>query len=211
MLTPFNDGSKNRVIKRQLLNTAGFTSFELTIVLILVAILTAILLFKIELLQYSRYNKLSVKLTAQAFQSAVDITHNLWLVKGDTEKAENPQELKNQTSLSGSLASHLDLEKSLLTNYGKGNVQMSSKGWPIDAADTSRNSSTCTRLWDGLLTNTSPMVKVFAGSNNERAQAPFIYSAEFNKGVCIYRYLLLNNDWRIEYDLETGDVSAIFE
>ena len=195
----------NKVNHKTSKKAAGFTLLELSIVLILVAILAAVFLFKIELLQDTRYNKLSVKLTAQALQSAVNITHSLWLVK-DLEK-----ELENQTSLS-------NVESSLLTNYGKGNVQMSSKGWPIDAVDTVNNTvnksietSICTRLWDGLITNTSPMVTVFVENKSEFAQAHITYSAELNQGVCIYRYLLLDNDWRIEYDLETGHVSAIFE
>lgn len=195
-------------------NAAGFSLLEFSIVLIIITILSALLLFKIEFIPGDSYKKSSVQLTAKSLQSAVNITHNLWLAKGGRGIAEHPQELKNQTSL--------------LSNYGNGNVLMSIKGWPIDAVDVNSNSikdmdsanaqsdavfnsSLCTRLWEGLLKNTSPKVKALSLDNSESAQSEFTYLAEFNQGVCIYRYLLVDNGWRIEYDLETGRVSTFFE
>lgn len=199
---------------KAVLNTTGFSLLEFSIVLIIIAILSALLLFKIEFIQEDTYKKSGVLLTAKSLQSAVNITHNLWLAKGGRGIAEHPQELKNQTSL--------------LSNYGNGNVLMSKKGWPVDAVEVNSNSiknmdsanaqsdavfnnSPCTRLWEGLLKNTSPKVNALSRNDSESAQSEFTYLAEFNQGVCIYRYLLVDSGWRIEYDLETGRVSTFFE
>lgn len=197
------------------LKRAGFSLLEFAIVLIIVSILSTILLYKIEFIQGDSYKKSSMQLTAKSLQTAVKSTRNLWLTKGGEGVAESPQKLKKQTFL--------------LQGFGNGNVLMSKNGWPVDAlaldsgftkdqvelnaqlADAVLNNSVCTRLWEGLLKNTSPKVKTSSGNNSEPAQAEFTYLAEFNQGVCIYRYLLVDSDWRIEYDLGTGHVSTFFE
>jgi prepilin-type N-terminal cleavage/methylation domain-containing protein len=202
-----------RVNNKALGRNSGFSLLEFAIVLIIIAILSALLLYKFNIMQDGRYEKSSIQLTANSLQLAVKSTRNLWLTKGGRDRVGNLQELKNQTSV--------------LQGFGNGNVLMSKSGWPVDALilgtesteDQSSenaqaavlNNSICTRLWQGLLKNTSPKVKTFSGNNSEPIEAGFIYLAEFNQGVCIYRYLMVDNDWRIEYDLETGYVSTFFE
>lgn len=196
------------------LKNAGFSLLEFAIVLIIVIMLCAVLLYKIDFIQGDNYTKSSMQLTAKSLQAAVKSTRHLWLTKGSQGVAENPQKLKKQTFL--------------LQGFGNENVLMSENGWPVDALEldtgstkdqgalkaqsaTILNNSICTRLWEGLLKNTSPKVKTFSGKSSEPAQAEFTYLAEFNQGVCIYRYLLVDSDWRIEYDLGTGHVSTFFE
>lgn len=203
-----------RVNNKALGRNSGFSLLEFAIVLIIIAILSALLLYKFNIMQDGRYEKSSIQITANSLQLAVKSTRNLWLTKGGRDRVGNLQELKNQTSV--------------LQGFGNGNVLMSKSGWPVDAlilgtesikdqgslneqSAAVLNNSVCTRLWQGLLKNTSPKVKTFSGNSSESAQAGFTYLAEFNQGVCIYRYLMVDSDLRIEYDLATGRVNTFFE
>lgn len=203
-----------RVNNKALGRNSGFSLLEFAIVLIIIAILSALLLYKFNIMQDGRYEKSSIQITANSLQLAVKSTRNLWLTKGGRDRVGNLQELKNQTSV--------------LQGFGNGNVLMSKAGWPVDAlilgtesikdqgslneqSAAVLNNSVCTRLWQGLLKNTSPKVKTFSGNSSESAQAGFTYLAEFNQGVCIYRYLMVDSDLRIEYDLATGRVNTFFE
>jgi hypothetical protein len=141
----------------------------------------------------------SVKLTANSLQSAVNLAHNLWQSQGS----------ENQIAV--------------LKGFGRGNILMGNKGWPVDAlmmsqSDSNRsttrlvlNSSTCKRLWSGLLKDTAPKVATKSEwESREEVNHTSAYQTEFNRGVCIYRYLLINNSLRIEYDLATGRVITLF-
>ena len=187
--------SLTRISSKRLFNKAGFSLLEFTIALSIVAILVSILIPKLNNLQ-DDVHKANVQLTASSLQHAVNLTHSLWQSQGSM----------NQTTL--------------LKGFGYGNILMGSKGWPVDAIDlnhqdlqeiTTRfvlNSSTCKQLWNGLLKDTAPKVKV--STDSESNNMPFIYQSDFEQGVCIYRYLLANNSARIEYDLVTGRVITLF-
>ena len=209
----------SRTGKNRFHRESGFSLFELAVVLTIITILMSLFLYKINSMQDGGYERSGIEVSAKALQSAVANTRNLWLTKSGQNRsgqnrAASPQELKNQTSL--------------LQGFGDGNVLMSKAGWPVDAlilgtesikdqgslneqSAAVLNNSVCTRLWQGLLKNTSPKVKTFSGNSSESAQAGFTYLAEFNQGVCIYRYLMVDSDWRIEYDLATGRVNTFFE
>lgn len=187
-----------RITNKRLFNKAGFSLLEFTIALIIIAALVSLLMPKLNNLQDDAH-KASVQLTANSLQSAVNLTHNLWQSQGS----------KNQTAV--------------LKGFGRGNILMGNKGWPVDAIDLEQqhsdpnatrlvlNSSTCKRLWNGLLIDAAPKVKVSTvEQENKEVKQPFIYQAEFDQGLCIYRYLLVNNGARIEYDLATGRVITLF-
>jgi prepilin-type N-terminal cleavage/methylation domain-containing protein len=198
-------GSLTRISNKRLFNKAGFSLLEFTIALSIVGILVSILIPKLNNLQ-DDVHKANVQLTASSLQYAVNLTHSLWQSQGSM----------NQTTL--------------LKGFGYGNILMGSKGWPVDAIDLNHrdltesttdfvlNSSTCKRLWNGLLKNTAPKIKVSTGSEgksterkkNEANDIDFIYLTDFNQGVCTFRYLLVNNGSRIEYDLATGRVITLF-
>ena len=187
-----------RISNKRLFNKAGFSLLEFTIALIIIAALVSLLMPKLNNLQDDAH-KASVQLTANSLQSAVNLTHNLWQSQGS----------KNQTAV--------------LKGFGRGNILMGNKGWPVDAIEmnpldsersTTRfvlNSSTCKRLWNGLLKDTAPDVVVKTeGINSEQEITFSVYRTEFNQGVCTYRYLLINSSLRIEYDLVTGRVITLF-
>jgi type II secretory pathway pseudopilin PulG len=198
-------GYLTRISNNRLFNEAGFSLLEFTIALIIVATLVSILIPKLNNLQ-DDVHKANVQLTASSLQYAVNLTHSLWQSQGS----------KNQTAL--------------LKGFGYGNILMGSKGWPVDVIDLNQqdlteittgfvlNSSTCKRLWNGLLKNTAPKVKVSTvseGKSTERKKDEvgdigFIYHTDFNQDVCTFRYLLINNGSRIEYDLATGRVITLF-
>ena len=187
--------SLTRVSNERLFNKAGFSLLEFTIALVIVAALVSILIPKLTNLQDDAHNA-NVQLTATSLRSAVNLTHSLWQSQGSVNKTV------------------------LLKGFGHGNILMGNKGWPVDAIDlnhldlkenTTRfvlNSSPCKRLWNGLLIDAAPKVNVSTVSEGELA--PFSYLTDFTQGVCIYRYLLVNNSVRIEYDLATGRVITLF-
>lgn len=192
-----------RITNKRLFNRAGFSLLEFTIALVIIGALVSVLIPKLNDLQDDAH-KASVQLTANSLQAAVNLTHSLWQSQGSI----------NQTVL--------------LKGFGRGNILMGSKGWPVDAVYvnpegskeiTARfvlNNSTCKRLWNGLLKDTAPKVKTSTdvistdGKKSEFGQVPFTFLTEFNQGVCIYRFLLVTSSLRIEYDLATGRVITLF-
>tara|TARA_R110001583_G_scaffold132607_1_gene284598 strand:+ start:3307 stop:3933 length:627 start_codon:yes stop_codon:yes gene_type:complete len=190
--------SLTRINNERLFNKAGFSLLEFTIALVIIAALVSVLIPKLNELQDNAH-KSNVQLTANSLQSAVNLAHNLWQSQGSMNKT------------------------ALLKGYGEGNILMGGKGWPVSALSMNEddsienitrlalNSSTCKRLWNGLLKNTSPKVNAVSDSKrDELGELKFIYLTEFNQGVCSYHYLLTNNGWRIEYDLGTGRVITLF-
>ena len=188
----------SRVNSEGLSNKAGFSLLEFTIALIIVIALVSWLIPKLNSLQDNAH-KSNVQLTANSLQAAVNLAHNLWQSQGSIKKT------------------------ALLKGYGEGNILMGSKGWPVDTVSMNENdsigsiarfvlnSSTCKRLWNGLLKNASPKVNVVSEIKIDGlSQSKLIYLTEFNQGVCSYRYLLTNRNWRIEYDLATGRVITLF-
>lgn len=185
--------------------TRAFTLLEFTVVLIIITILIALLVSKIDFLQDDAYKKPNLQLTAKSLQSAVNMSRHLWLSKGPSEWVR---------SSDGS---------SLLQGFGEDNVLMSKTGWPVDAINKDQldslistgfalNNSTCTRLWSGLLKDTTAKVETLTDTMNTSASpGVFTYHAELHQGVCIYRYLLNDKGWRIEYDLRSGQIETLFE
>ncbi len=185
----------------RLVNKAGFSLFEFVIVLVILTTLISILIPKFTDLQKDAH-KISVQMSADSLQSSVNIIHNVWLSQGS----------KNGI---------VKVER-----YGGGTVLVGRNGWPVDViavhdshdghgSEDSRysdvqklvqpsiNNSTCRRLWNGLLKDSAPKV-------NDEADSDVIYLLEFDQGICRFRYLLNEDDFRIEYDLATGRVIPFF-
>jgi len=184
----------------RLVNKAGFSLFEFVIVLVILTTLISILIPKFTDLQKDAH-KISVQMSADSLQSSVNIIHNVWLSQGSIDEAV------------------------MIDRYGGGIVLVGDSGWPVDViavndSHISRDSDvqnliqpsisnlTCRRLWNGLLKDSAPKVNDEADIEKESDE---IYLAEFDQGICRFRYLLNENDFRIEYDLVTGLVSTFFE
>ena len=191
----------------RLVYNAGFSLFEFVIVLVILTILISILIPKFTDLQQDAH-KINVQMSADSLQSSVNIIHNVWLSQGSKDEAL------------------------MIEGYGGGTVLVGDSGWPEDviAINASRddyeshdgdiqnlvrsslNSSTCRRLWIGLLKDSAPKVNDEADNETEsKKDGDVIYLAEFDRGVCRFRYLLNEDEFRIEYDLATGLVSTFFE
>ncbi len=186
-----------RIINKRLFSKAGFSLLEFTLVLIVISALLTILMPKFSHLQDDAHQS-SVQLTANSLQSAVNLTHSLWQSQGSNNKT------------------------GLLKGFGGGNILMGKKGWPIDAIDDVKNStidfisfplnsSTCVRLWNGLLKDTAPKVaEDIDATNAANVKNNIAYLAQYTKGICRYRYRLNQDELRINFDLATGRVIPIF-
>ncbi len=190
-----------RIKSERLFSKAGFSLLEFTIALVIISALVSLLIPKLNRLQDNAHQA-SVQLTANSLQSAVNLTHSLWQSQGSENKP------------------------ALLKGYGRGNILMGNKGWPIDAIAVNSasvesssevsirfvlNSSTCKRLWNGLLKETAPYVEIISARSleDEKIKSP-TFLAEFDRGICRFRYQLDISRMRIDYDLATGRVITLF-
>lgn len=173
----------------RLVNKKGFSLFEFMVVVVIFSILVSVLIQKL-LIIHDDAHEANVQLTASSLQRAVNLTHQLWQSYGSINKV------------------------TLLKGYGNDNVIMSSKGWPIGALfesdrlflnkeSLSGDVDDCKNLWRALLKHIAPDVK-------RRADNSSNYLAEFNQGICRYKYLLSEEQLKIEYDLATGRVIPFF-
>jgi Tfp pilus assembly protein FimT len=173
----------------RLINKAGFSLFEFIIVLVVLVALVSIFIPKLSELQKNAH-KVSVQQSASSLRSAVNIIHNVWQSQGSKNEAV------------------------MIESYGGGKVLVGRSGWPIDVvaindvaingqtqkiARLTTNNLTCRRLWNGLLKDSAPKAEDKLDKNT-------IYLAEFSQGKCRFRYLLNEDEFRIEYDLATGQV-----
>ena len=175
---------------RRFKGVSGFGLFEFVLVVVIISTLVSILIPKIMELKVDAH-KSNVQLSANSLRSAVNIIHTLWQSQGSKGRVIN-----------------------IKGNEGK-TVLVGPGGWPIDViADNyslengliSVTTSTCKRLWNGLLKNSIPELEL---KIDEGVGAS--YQAEFYQGVCRFRYLLSEDGFRIEYDLATGHVDTFFE
>lgn len=176
----------------RLVNNAGFSLFELILVLAISATLVSIFIPKFSGLQ-NEAHKRSVQMSANSLRSAVNIIHNLWQSQGSKNKAV------------------------MIESYGGGKVLVGNGGWPVDVVVidssydrrkqnlvTTIDDLTCRRLWNGLLKDSAPKAK-------SKPDKDVIYLADYNQGKCRFRYLLSEDEFRIEYDLASGQVITFFE
>lgn len=176
----------------RLINKAGFSLFEFILVLVISVVLVSVFIQKFSSLQHNAH-KSSVQMSANSLRSAVNIIHNLWQSQGSKS------------------------EVVMIESYGGGRVLVGHSGWPVDVVVidrrferrkhqrvTTKDGLTCQRLWNGLLKDSAPMAK-------NKPDKDTIYLAEFNQGKCRFRYLPTEDEFRIEYDLTTGQVNTFFE
>lgn len=187
------------IIKSErLLNKAGFSLLEFTLVLMIISFLAVVLISKINHLQDDAHEA-SVQLSANSLQAVVRLTHSVWQSKGSSNKTE------------------------LLQGFGGGNILMGKHGWPIDVIEMNQqdsvitseafalSNSTCIRLWNGLLKGSAPKVRLKTESDDmAESNIETVYVAQLEGGICQYRYHLYQGDLRIHYDLATGRVTTLF-
>ncbi len=123
-----------------------------------------------------------VRAVGSSFKAAVYLTREAWYAAGKPKGA--------------------------LTTFGKGDVVMSSSGWPekrISQSDTDNGSAsgeaTCRDLWRALLVDRAPEVEV---SGLKKSTTEFI--AEMDSGVCRYRYVGSDIERFIQYSPANGRI-----
>lgn len=188
---------------RRFKGAAGFSLFEFILVLIIVSVLVSIAIPKLLELKVDGH-KGSVQVSANSLRSAVNIIHTLWQSQGSKDH----------------LVMVKDHQVSTVTEL---TVLVGSRGWPIDiiSHDTDSNmyvpvsdlismsASTCERLWNGLLKNSASGVELeIDDGGNKKIISTF--QSEFYQGVCRFKYLLGEDDFRVEYDPITGRVDTFF-
>lgn len=174
---------------RRFKSVAGFGLFEFVIVVVIISTLVLILIPRVMELEVDAH-KNNVQLSANSFRSAVNIIHTLWQSQGSKERVVSVNEHEEKIILVGP------------------------RGWPIDVITDnhmlaydliSANTSTCERLWSGLLKNSISELEFKTDK-----EVTISYQPEFYQGVCRFKYLLSEDDFRIEYDLITGHVDTFF-
>lgn len=176
----------------RLVNNGGFSLFEFILVLAISLTLVSVFIPKLSGLQENAHKR-SVQMSANSLRSAVNMIHNLW---------------QSQGSKSGIV---------MIESYGGSNVLVGKSGWPVDvvvndssydrrmdATITTKDDLTCRKLWNGLLKDSAPKAK-------SKPDKDAIYLVDFIQGKCRFRYLLSEDEFRIEYDLVTGQVITFFE
>jgi competence protein ComGC len=174
---------------RRFKDAAGFGLFEFVVVIVIISTLVLILIPKVMELEVDAH-KSNVQLSANSFRSAVNIIHTLWQSQGSKEQVVSVKEHEEKIVLVGP------------------------RGWPIDVITNKHmlaydlipaDTSTCERLWIGLLKNSISELEFKIDE-----EINISYQPEFYQGVCRFRYLLNEDDFRIEYDLGTGHVDTFF-
>ncbi|MDQ7049757.1 MAG: prepilin-type N-terminal cleavage/methylation domain-containing protein [Enterobacterales bacterium] len=118
---------------------SGFTLIELVVVLVIIALLSAVAVPKYIGLQTSARSA-SVDGISASFRSAVNLVHMTWFVKGHTTSTSD------------------------LQGFGNNDLEINNQGWPTSTsgATTISSASHCVLVWRGILDN-APTVATYTG------------------------------------------------
>ena len=156
----------------------GFTLIELVVVIVMLAILSAVALPKFAELSDSAHNS-SVEAAGGGYASAVTLVRSQWLANGVHTVITD------------------------LPGYGEPNnvLDVSADGWPTGVSgntDPSGMTATeCNDIWGALMTTSSVIASTVVGED---------YITTLVGGDCRYTYQATVDGHRIEYDPNTGNV-----
>lgn len=152
---------------------------ELVVVIVLVGILAAAALPKLSSFN-SAAHKSSVANTAAAFRTAVNLVHVTYIQNGLTGSQDN------------------------IPDFGTGNVDVNTAGYPTDTADANSINSVirCVNLWSGILESSLSITSGAGGG--------FDYVATRQGQTCTYTYQRDASTTRsFTYTATTGDVTVV--
>lgn len=159
----------------------GFTLIELVTVIVILGILAVFALPRFANVTEQAHDA-SVEAVKGALASGMAIVHAQWVANG--QPIADPQ-------------------RDNIIGFGRGDVDVSSNGWPT-ATSGSNNPSMdairCMELWYGVLQSGAPVVDT-GGSVDYRVSAP--------GGDCVYTYARDSSGSNIIYDADTGEVTGI--
>jgi MSHA pilin protein MshB len=159
----------------------GFTLIELVTVIVILGILAIFALPRFTNVTDQAHDA-SIEAVKGALASGIAIVHAQWVANG--QPIADPQ-------------------RDNVIGFGRGDVDVSSNGWPT-ATSGSNNPSMdairCMEIWYGVLQSGAPVVDT-GGSVDFRVSAP--------GGDCIYTYVRDSSGSNIIYDADTGEVSGV--
>ena len=161
--------------------SAGFTLIELVTVIVILGILAVFALPRFANVTDQAHDA-SVEGVKGAMASAMAIVHAQWVANG--QPTADPQ-------------------RDNIVGFGRGDVDVSSNGWPTGTSGSnnpSMDAIRCMEVWYGVLQAGAPTVDT-SGNVDYRVAAP--------AGDCIFTYDRDNSGSRIIYDADTGEVSGI--
>jgi len=159
----------------------GFTLIELVTVIVILGILAIFALPRFGNVT-ERAHDASIEGVRGALAAGVAIVHAQWVANG--QPTADPQ-------------------RDNIIGFGRGDVDVSSNGWPTGVSGSnnpSMDAIRCIEIWNGVLQASAPVVNT-TGNVDYNVSAP--------GGDCVYTYVRDNSGSNIVYDADTGEVSGI--
>ncbi|MEL0036393.1 MAG: type II secretion system protein [Gammaproteobacteria bacterium] len=161
-------------------NSRGFTLIELVTVIVILGILAIFALPRFGNVTDQAHDA-SIEGVQGALASAVALVHAQWVANG--QPTADPQ-------------------RDNIIGFGRGDVDVSSFGWPTGTSGSnnpSMDTIRCVELWYGVLQASAPSVDS-SGNPDYLVAAP--------GGDCVYTYNRDTSASQIIYDADTGEVTA---
>lgn len=162
-------------------NSRGFTLIELVTVIVILGILAIFALPRFGNVTDQAHDA-SIEGVQGALAAGVALVHAQWVANG--QPTADPQ-------------------RDNIIGFGRGDVDVSSTGWPTGTSGSnnpSMDTIRCIELWYGVLQASAPAVDS-TGNPDYLVSAP--------GGDCVFTYNRDTSGSRIVYDADTGEITSV--